>query len=85
MATLTAARPLDRFSYVTFDVVGTLIDFETGLLDAFRRIGGAAPDDRVRLRKAAGRANETGGTWRSFRLAMPPRRRVDPACNVITL
>jgi len=31
-----------NFQVLTFDVVGTLIDFETGLLDAFRRIGGAA-------------------------------------------
>jgi putative hydrolase of the HAD superfamily len=31
----------DRFKVLTFDVVGTLIDFETGVLDAVRRIGGA--------------------------------------------
>lgn len=30
----------DRFRALTFDVVGTLIDFETGILDAVRRIGG---------------------------------------------
>lgn len=31
----------DSFKVLTFDVVGTLIDFETGVLDAVRRIGGA--------------------------------------------
>src|SRR6201997_4648403 len=31
----------DTFKVLTFDVVGTLIDFETGVLDAVRRIGGA--------------------------------------------
>lgn len=30
------------FKALTFDVVGTLIDFETGVLNAFRRIGGPA-------------------------------------------
>ncbi|WOI56856.1 HAD-IA family hydrolase [Palleronia sp. LCG004] len=30
-----------RFKLLTFDVVGTCIDFERGLLEAFRRIGGA--------------------------------------------
>jgi putative hydrolase of the HAD superfamily len=30
----------DSFKVLTFDVVGTLIDFETGVLDAVRRIGG---------------------------------------------
>ena len=36
--------PMDfaRFKVLTFDVVGTCIDFEKGLLDAVRRIGGAA-------------------------------------------
>lgn len=31
-----------RFKVLTFDVVGTLIDFETGILNAFRSIGGPA-------------------------------------------
>lgn len=31
-----------RFKVLTFDVVGTLIDFEKGILDAFRAIGGPA-------------------------------------------
>ena len=33
---------LSDFKVLTFDVVGTLIDFETGVLDAVRRIGGPA-------------------------------------------
>ncbi|QCP51328.1 HAD family hydrolase [Trinickia violacea] len=33
---------LTDFKVLTFDVVGTLIDFETGLLASVRRIGGAA-------------------------------------------
>ncbi|EKF39962.1 HAD-IA family hydrolase [Nitratireductor indicus] len=40
-----------RFKVLTFDVVGTLIDFEKGLLDGFRAIGGAAAsglsDDQI--------------------------------------
>src|SRR5262245_56777632 len=31
-----------KFKVLTFDVVGTLIDFESGVLDAVRRIGGEA-------------------------------------------
>ena len=35
----------DRFKVLTFDVVGTLIDFEKGLLDGFRAFGGPAARD----------------------------------------
>jgi len=39
------------FKVMTFDVVGTLIDFETGVLEAVRRLGGpkaaAASDDAI--------------------------------------
>ncbi|MEF2552947.1 HAD-IA family hydrolase [Aurantimonas sp. A2-1-M11] len=35
----------DRFKVLTFDVVGTLIDFEKGLLDGFRSFGGPAASD----------------------------------------
>ncbi|MFL9925390.1 HAD-IA family hydrolase [Herbaspirillum lusitanum] len=42
---------LDQFKVLTFDVVGTLIDFERGVLDAVRRIGGEAAaklsDDQI--------------------------------------
>ena len=36
---------LTRFKLLTFDVVGTCIDFEKGVLDAFRRLGGPAAAD----------------------------------------
>lgn len=36
---------LSNFKVLTFDVVGTLIDFETGVLDAIRRIGGTATNN----------------------------------------
>ncbi|HXG28921.1 MAG TPA: HAD-IA family hydrolase [Nevskiales bacterium] len=36
---------LDSFKVLTFDVVGTLIDFERGILDSVRRLGGAAAQD----------------------------------------
>jgi len=35
-----------KFKVLTFDVVGTLIDFETGVLEAVRRIGGEAARKR---------------------------------------
>ena len=42
---------LTDFKLLTFDVIGTLIDFETGLLRAFRSLGGpkaaAASDDEI--------------------------------------
>src|SRR5438445_13338077 len=41
----------DSFKVLTFDVVGTLIDFETGVLDAVRKISGRKPaelsDDQI--------------------------------------
>jgi putative hydrolase of the HAD superfamily len=36
------ARPLSAFRYLTFDVVGTLIDFERGLTDRLRAIAARA-------------------------------------------
>ncbi|MGR4067043.1 HAD-IA family hydrolase [Halomonas sp. LR3S48] len=36
---------LSNFKVLTFDVVGTLIDFETGVLEAVRRLGGSATLD----------------------------------------
>jgi putative hydrolase of the HAD superfamily len=32
--------PLDSFKVLTFDVVGTIIDFEKGVIDSIRRLGG---------------------------------------------
>lgn len=42
MATETAAKPLTAFSYVSFDVVGTLIDFEGAIKNGLARIAGGA-------------------------------------------
>src|SRR5438132_13500410 len=47
------ARPMDfsNFKVLTFDIVGTLIDFETGVLDAVRTISGRSvaelSDDQI--------------------------------------
>ncbi len=41
MATTTATRPLTAFSYVTFDVVGTLIDFEGAIKAGLAKIAAA--------------------------------------------
>jgi putative hydrolase of the HAD superfamily len=53
-----------RFKILTFDVVGTLIDFEKGLLDAFRSIGGPAAakfsDDDLFVPYLAGRKKFPG-------------------------
>lgn len=38
MATATAVKPLSAFTYVTFDVVGTLIDFEGAIKGALTEI-----------------------------------------------
>lgn len=38
MATTTAVKPLSAFRYVTFDVVGTLIDFEGAIKDGLATI-----------------------------------------------
>ncbi|MDP0927175.1 HAD-IA family hydrolase [Paracoccus onubensis] len=38
MATETAVKPLTAFSYVTFDVVGTLIDFESAIKNGLAQI-----------------------------------------------
>ncbi|PMX32152.1 2-haloalkanoic acid dehalogenase, partial [Pseudomonas sp. FW301-21B01] len=36
---------LTQFKVLTFDVVGTLIDFESGVLASVRRLGGDAAKD----------------------------------------
>jgi putative hydrolase of the HAD superfamily len=37
--------PFSHFKVLTFDVVGTLIDFEAGVLNAVRKLSGKAPSD----------------------------------------
>lgn len=55
---------LTDFKVLTFDVVGTLIDFETGILDAFRTIGGAKSkgltDDDIFVPYLQGRRRYSG-------------------------
>lgn len=49
---------------ITFDVVGTLIDFERGMLDHLRRVCGAALDgDAVLAAYRAARASESTGPF----------------------
>ncbi|WP_341485697.1 HAD-IA family hydrolase [Thioclava sp. GXIMD4215] len=52
MATTTATKPLTAFRYVTFDVVGTLIDFEGAIKEGLAQIAakeGLAIDDEAAL------------------------------------
>lgn len=48
---MSSAASFSNFKVLTFDVVGTLIDFETGVLSAVRRISGKSPaelsDDKI--------------------------------------
>ena len=39
------ASSLDSFKVLTFDVVGTLIDFEKGILDHLRAVSGRSPEE----------------------------------------
>lgn len=59
-----------RFKVLTFDVVGTLIDFESGILDAVRRIAGCAPDslgeERLFAAYLRGRARHHGRSSEAF-------------------
>jgi putative hydrolase of the HAD superfamily len=41
---MNAVSPFPPFKVMTFDVVGTLIDFEKGMLDYLRQSGAASPD-----------------------------------------
>lgn len=59
-----------RFKVLTFDVVGTCIDFETGILAAFRRIGGDAAsglsDDQIFKPYLVGRERNYGRMSEAF-------------------
>ena len=60
---MSAPRPLKSFKVMTFDVVGTCIDFERGMLDFLRQSGAVGPSisDQVilDLYRAARGANKT--------------------------
>jgi len=53
-----------KFKVLTFDVVGTLIDFETGVVEAVRRVGGEAArtlsDDEIYAPYLRGREKHNG-------------------------
>ena len=53
-------KKLTDFKVLTFDVVGTLINFEKGVLDSVRRLGGEAAraltDDQIFAPYIRGRA-----------------------------
>jgi putative hydrolase of the HAD superfamily len=59
-----------KFKVLTFDVVGTLIDFESGVLDAVRRIGGEAagmlPEQEVFASYLRGREIHYGRSSAAF-------------------
>jgi len=61
----------DRFDVLTFDCYGTLIDWETGLLDAFRPVlaahGSAPPEDELLAAFARYEAAVEAGSYRPYR------------------
>lgn len=61
----------EGFKVLTFDVVGTLIDFETGILESFRAIGGPAAakltDDEIFAPYLVGRDGFPGRSSRVMR------------------
>lgn len=62
---------LDQFKVLTFDVVGTLIDFEKGILDSVRRLGGSAAqalsDDDIFVPYKRGRDKFPGRSSQAMR------------------
>lgn len=63
-------QQLDQFKVLTFDVVGTLIDFEKGILDSIRRLGGnptqSLSDDQIFEPYLRGRADNPGRSSRAM-------------------
>jgi 2-haloacid dehalogenase len=61
----------DRFDVLTFDCYGTLIDWESGLLDAFRPVlaahGSAPPDEELLAAFARYEAAVEAGSYRPYR------------------
>lgn len=64
----------DRFSLLTFDCYGTLVDWETGILDAVRPVcrahGSNPPDALVLSAFAAAEHLAQGGRYRSYRYVL---------------
>src|SRR5699024_4797773 len=61
----------DQFKVLTFDVVGTLINFEKGVLDSVRRLGGDAAhglsDNQIFAPYKRGRATHPGRSSQAMR------------------
>jgi len=49
---MSSQAAFSNFKVLTFDVVGTLIDFETGVLSAVRKISGKSPAEHIAEAKA---------------------------------
>lgn len=62
---------LERFSVLTFDIVGTIINFEKGVLDSVRRLGGEVAqnvsDDSIFAAYKRGRENNPGRSSQSMK------------------
>jgi 2-haloacid dehalogenase len=58
---------LDAFDALTFDVYGTLIDWETGIAAALRRAGARGTDDELLEAFARHEAALEAGPYRSYR------------------
>ena len=70
-ATLRVMIDFGRFTHLTFDCYGTLIDWETGILDAlgamFKRHGAPADEARILDLYAELEAEEEEGPYKSYR------------------
>ncbi|HEX9856759.1 MAG TPA: HAD-IA family hydrolase [Paracoccaceae bacterium] len=62
------AKPLSQFRYLSFDIVGTLIDFEAGLVGALRDI---AAEDGIDLDREAALAAYRGARYTPDALRFP--------------
>jgi 2-haloalkanoic acid dehalogenase type II len=64
------------FDVITFDCYGTLIDWERGIADAFRRAGATAPVAEILAAYAEIEPRVEAGPWRPYRdvLAQTARR-----------
>jgi 2-haloacid dehalogenase len=58
------------FDALTFDVYGTLIDWETGIADALRRSGASGSDDELLEAFARHEAELEAGPYRSYRAVL---------------
>lgn len=59
-----SGRPFD---VITFDCYGTLVDWERGIVDAFRGTGSTAPAERILAAYAEIEPRVEAGPWRPYR------------------